>query len=362
MLKRTNEASIRSFDDVPRIRAVDLFCGAGGLTYGLEAAGIDVRMGVDIDSECQFPYNANNKAKFNLKSVQRLTGDEVRAALWGAKFKLIAGCAPCQPFSTYSQARRDTKDERWNLLDDFARLIVKSNANLVTMENVPKLAEERVFARFVKVLETRGFKHHHQVVDCSDYGVPQQRKRLVLLASRLGPIRLEAPRCSKRTVWQAIGKLPLLAAGEDCPSDPLHIACALSPINLERIRASRPGGSWRDWPEHLIADCHRKNTGRGYASVYGRMVWDEPSPTITTQFYGFGSGRFGHPEQDRGLSLREGAMLQGFPKHYKFVEPGVPIRRKQIGRLIGNAVPVGLAKAIGQTIVNHVREHVGVNA
>jgi DNA (cytosine-5)-methyltransferase 1 len=226
------------------------------------------------------------------------------------------------------------------------------------MENVPKLAEEAVFRRFLATLEKCGFHTSWQVVNCSEFGLPQSRKRLVLLASRLGPIRLVPPARRKRTVRQAIGSLPEIEAGEDYIRDALHTACALSPLNLKRIRASRPGGSWRDWPEHLMADCHRKDSGRSYSGVYARMTWDEPAPTITTQFYAFGSGRFGHPQQDRGLSLREGAILQGFPKGYAFVEPGEAINRRTIGRLIGNAVPVGLAKAIGRSIVAHVTRHI----
>jgi len=177
------------------------------------------------------------------------------------------------------------------------------------------------------------------------YGLAQHRPRLVMLASRLGPIELIDPKQLKwrsYTVKEAIGDLPALKAGETDKEDPLHQAGSLSPLNLERIRASHPGGSWRDWDTDLVADCHKKTTGKTYPSVYGRMSWDEPAPTITTQFYGFGNGRFGHPEQDRAISLREGAILQSFPKSYKFKAPGKPIYIKTIGRLIGNAVPVKL--------------------
>ena len=193
-------------------------------------------------------------------------------------------------------------------------------------------------------------------MDCAEYGVPQQRRRLVLLASRLGPVTLLHPAsCGGRpaTVRQAIGGLPPLEAGAEDPRDPLHRCSALSAANLSRIRASRPGGTWRDWPEELVAVCHTKRTGRTYPSVYGRMSWDAPAPTITTQFYGFGNGRFGHPEQDRAISLREGAILQGFPNDYAFVPRGAAVRRKTIGRLIGNAVPVTLGEVIGRSLMSH---------
>jgi DNA (cytosine-5)-methyltransferase 1 len=178
-----------------------------------------------------------------------------------------------------------------------------------------------------------------------------------LLASKLGEIKLLSPkdyRCKRKTVKDVIGKLPPLEAGSFDSKDALHQSSTLSATNYKRILVSKPGGTWRDWPEYLIADCHKKKSGKTYPSVYGRMCWDEPSPTITTQFFGFGNGRFGHPEQNRALSLREGAMLQSFPKNYKFTPPGDPINKKLLGRLIGNAVPVKLGEVIGKSILKHV--------
>ena len=340
------------------IRGVDLFCGAGGLTKGLEAAGIDMRVGVDIDPACEYPFSANNNATYLMKSVEDVSGADFAEAFNGAKFTLLAGCAPCQPFSRYQQGKTDPSDKRWNLLQHFARLVKETNSDLVTMENVPRLAQQGVFEEFVFDLRSEGFEVCYKVINCADYGVPQQRQRLVLLASKLGPIELIKPtKSSERyvTVRSAIGKLHVLSAGEVCETDPLHQACNLSPLNMKRIRASKPGGTWRDWDESLVADCHKKDSGKTYPSVYGRMSWDEPAPTMTTQYYGFGNGRFGHPEQDRAISLREGAILQSFPKTYRFVPKGAPIYRKQIGRLIGNAVPVKLAEAIGKSIVQHVQ-------
>jgi DNA (cytosine-5)-methyltransferase 1 len=155
----------------------------------------------------------------------------------------------------------------------------------------------------------------------------------------------------------AIGHLPELEAGKVSSVDVLHYSSSLSPLNLRRIRASRPGGTWRDWDRELVAACHRKKKGKTYPSVYGRMAWDSPSPTITTQFFGFGNGRFGHPEQNRAISLREGAVLQTFPCDYQFVEPGGVYRFKTIGRLIGNAVPVRLGEVIGKSIEMHLGKY-----
>lgn len=340
----------------PPIRAVDLFCGAGGLTRGLEKAGIDVCLGVDIDPACEYPFTANNDAEFLLQSVANLSSSRLVEAVDGAPFTLLAGCAPCQPFSTYKQ-KLGPSDGRWHLLAHFGRLAKQMEPDLITMENVPNLRKQKVFRNFVSSLERLGFHVSHEVVNCFDYGVPQQRQRLVLLASRLGPIQLVRPKVKRaKTVGDAIAELPQIEAGETCRRDPLHQAATLSPLNLKRIRASRPGGTWHDWKRELVAKCHKRKTGKSYFSVYGRMSWDEPAPTMTTQFYGFGSGRFGHPEQDRAISLREGAILQSFPKGYKFVAKGEPVHCKTIGRLIGNAVPVKLAEAIGESIIQHVNE------
>jgi DNA (cytosine-5)-methyltransferase 1 len=223
------------------------------------------------------------------------------------------------------------------------------------MENVPLVEKHAVFDDFVATLHRLGYNVWQGVVDCTQYGLPQTRRRMVILASVIGPIEPIAPTHEKpQTVKDAIGKLPAIEAGSAHKNDAFHMSSRLSDLNLERIRASRPGGTWRDWPKRLVAECHRKETGRTYPGVYGRMTWDDPSPTITTQFYGFGNGRFGHPEQDRGISLREGAILQGFPKDYAFVPEGGPTHFKVLGRMIGNAVPVVLGEAIGQSIAAHL--------
>ena len=341
------------------IVGVDLFCGAGGLTRGLEASGINMTIGIDIDPACEYPYTANNSATYLRKSVEDISGAEFSRAYRGAAYKLLAGCAPCQPFSTYSQGKSSPSDNRWNLLDHFARLTQETRPDLVTMENVPRLEREKVFSNFVSILNDEGFDVFYDVVNCADYGVPQKRQRLVLLASKLGAIELIKPRSigeHRPTVRDAIEALPPLRPGEVCASDPLHQACELSPLNLRRIRASKPGGTWRDWDRKLIAACHKRETGKTYPSVYGRMSWDEPSPTMTTQFYGFGNGRFGHPQQNRAISIREGAILQSFPYGYEFVREGEPVYRKTLGRLIGNAVPVKLGEAIGMSFIRHIRK------
>lgn len=342
------------------IACVDLFCGAGGLTHGLIDSGLRVTAGVDSDGACKHPYTANHEGiAFHQSDVAQLTPSDVESWFAGASVRVLAGCAPCQPFSSYAQRYETVGTERWALLNHFARLVRAIHPEIVTMENVPTVTKHDVFSDFIMMLECHGYYVWFEVVDCTKYGLPQHRRRTVLLASQYGPIQLSKPRKSKeKTVRDVLKGLSTLRHGSTNRKDPLHTASGLSPLNLERIKSSKPGGSWRDWPKHLVAKCHRKEGGKTYPGVYGRMQWDEPSPTLTTQFFGFGNGRFGHPSQARGLSLREGAILQGFPKSYSFVPADKPIQFTALGRLIGNAVPVELGRAIGKTIVDHVNEYV----
>ncbi|KYF59302.1 DNA cytosine methyltransferase [Sorangium cellulosum] len=340
---------------------VDLFCGAGGLTHGLIDAGVHVVAGVDLDKACRHPYEANHEGvAFHRYDVAKLEASEIERWFGDAPVRVLAGCAPCQPFSTYSNRYDTIGTDRWSLLNHFGRLVEEVGPDIVTMENVPTVTRHAVFDDFVATLKRQGYDVWYDVLDCAEYGLPQRRRRTVLLASLHGPIELRAPNASEaKTVADVLKGLPILRHGSSDTQDRLHTSARLSPLNLERIKASNPGGSWRDWPKHLIAECHRKSTGKTYPSVYGRMRWDEPAPTLTTQFYGFGSGRFGHPSQARALSLREGAILQGFPQDYSFVPEGEPIRFKVLGRLIGNAVPVDLGRVIGESIIDHVKKHVG---
>lgn len=337
-----------------QIVAVDLFCGAAGLSFGLKQSGIEISAGIDLDPACRYPFERNIGAKFIERDIASLDASTVAALFRGAAVKVLAGCAPCQPFSGYTTRRREI-DGRWQLLLEFLRIAQDTLPDIVTLENVPRLARLPLWERFVSGLQESGYEVSWQVLDAAHYGVPQSRKRLVLLASRLGEINLPSPQeGALPTVKKAIGRLPKVGAGEQSQADPLHASRALTDRNLARIRASKPAGTWREWPAAMRVSCHRSKSGKTYPSVYGRMSWDRPSPTITTQFYGFGNGRFGHPVQDRAITLREGAILQSFPLDYHFVPPGPRLNFREIGRLIGNAVPPALARAIGTAIVDHV--------
>ena len=339
------------------IDAIDLFCGGGGFTCGLRQTGVHVKMGIDYDPRLEYAYAFNNKARFWGESVRKVKGKDLIPLYRKGNIRLLAGCPPCQTFSKYNQKASHT-DQRWNLLGYFRKLVGEVGPDLVAMENVPFLAETDVFEKFKTSLEQRGYSVDYKIVKCPEYGLSQLRQRVILLASRLGEIKVPEPtHAHVPTVRELIAELPRLRAGKCDPDDRLHFCAALSPLNMRRMRASKPGGSWRDWPEELVAECHKRDTGKTYGGVYGRMEWDKPAPTMTTQFYGFGNGRFGHPEQNRAISIREGAIFQGFPRDYQFLPPDQPHNISLLGKMIGNAVPVGLGLIVG----NALREHIAAN-
>lgn len=342
---------------------VDLFCGVGGLTCGLKQAGLNVVAGFDNDKTCEYAYTHNNKTVFCCRNIKNVMPEEVNKCYSPGADKILVGCAPCQPFSTMSYKRfKDSPrelDEKYDLLSEFGRLIKGVKPIIVSMENVPEIRNSNIFKSFVALLKDQGYyTDGGQVVYCPDYGIPQNRHRFVLLASLFGEIHLLPPTHKRKEVCvrRFIENLPPVKAGEICETDPLHRTAKLSDINLKRIRASLPGGTWKDWPEELRCECHKKDSGQTYTSVYGRISWDKIGPTMTTQFFCYGTGRYGHPEQDRALTLREGALLQTFPEKYEFFPPETQdICMRDIARHIGNAVPVRLGKIIGLSIIQHLK-------
>lgn len=340
---------------------IDLFCGIGGLTRGLMDSGLNVIAGFDIDPTCQYTYEHNNNVPYHMQNVREIHAADLNELYTEDTIRILVGCAPCQPFSQmrFKLGEANEHDEKYNLLLEYGRLIEELHPTIISMENVPQIKKTEIYMQFIQMLQDNGYYFSEKVVYCPDYGIPQSRRRFVLIGSLLGPIELIAPTHHREdvSVRNFIDHLPHIEAGGVDPNDALHRSASLSEINLRRIRASRPGGTWRDWPEELRCPCHRKSSGKTYSSVYGRMSWDRIGPTITTQFYSFGTGRYGHPEQDRALSLREGAMLQTFPQDYDFIDPNREFVFRDIARHIGNAVPVRLGEIIGNTITRHLEEH-----
>lgn len=344
---------------------IDLFCGVGGLTHGFVKENFRVDAGVDFDKTCEYAFEKNNMTKFYHKDVTQLNGEDLLKIFTKGKRRILVGCAPCQPFSIYNRKgvkgiNIETKNDKWKLLYSFAELVNETSPEIVSMENVPLLLKYdngKVFNDFKKNLEDNGYFVTWYVVNAKDYGVPQRRKRLVLFASKFGKIELIEKTIKGDnyvTVRQAIGHLSPIKDGIPDQNDPLHLARKLSDLNKKRIQATKEGGNWSDWDESLLLDCHRKESGKNFKSVYGRMKWDDVAPTMTTYCTGLSNGRFGHPDQDRAISLREAALIQSFPTDYTFINPDEFISNAAIARHIGNAVPVELGVAIAKSIKTHI--------
>lgn len=356
--KSRNKVTIKDFS------VVDLFCGVGGLTHGFVKENFRIDAGIDFDKTCQFAFESNNNAKFYTADITILTGDQLLEKYSKNSRKILVGCAPCQPFSLQRNKtlykENKSGDEKWKLLYSFSNLIDEIEPEIISMENVPQLLKfngGKVFNDFVDRLKEKSYEVTWHIVNAQDYGVPQRRKRLVLFGSKHGKIELidkTTPLDKIKTVRDAIGHLPKITDGIPHPNDPLHVARKLSELNKKRIKASTPGGFWRDWDPDLWLECHKKESGKAFGSVYGRMKWNDVAPTMTTCCTGLGNGRFGHPEQDRAISLREAALLQSFPLDYHFINPEEKLPAQTIARQIGNAVPVELGVAIAKSIKNHI--------
>lgn len=346
---------------VNRPKVIDLFCGIGGLTHGFIKEGFEVVAGIDSDVTCRYGYERSNNTKFIEKDILDITAGNLKELYGkGTNPKILVGCAPCQPYSKLHL--KEVTEEEFAPIRRFAKLISEVKPDIVSMENVKDLVKYPIFKRFLAQLKRNGYHFDYKIVDASDYGVPQRRLRLVLLASRLGEIKLLGKTHDKRnkiTVRDAIGKLESIKDGEVSRYDELHRARKLSPINKRRICATpKDGGNSRSWGTDLQLDCHIRETGQTYrGTVYARMRWDEPAPTMTTQCIGLGNGRFGHPEQDRAISLREAATLQTFPRSYVFRDPSEEFSSSKIAKFIGNAVPVKLARVIARSINKHLETY-----
>jgi DNA (cytosine-5)-methyltransferase 1 len=341
---------------IPRIRVADFFCGCGGTSAGLRLAGMEIALGVDFEPRASETFRRNfDEAKFVERDIAEIDPADIAEGLGEDDGPLlISACAPCQPFSSFVGHR--PVDPRRSLLLRLLPFIRALEPSFVFVENVPGLKAARAnagtFARFCKALRDEGYHVASEVVDCRHYGIPQRRRRLVILASRLGPINVPRRTHGRdgehelSTVWEWIGDLPRIDAGQIHPKVPNHQASAVTEINLRRLRATPPGGGRADWPRDLWLDCHKSHSG--HSDVYGRMHADAPAPALTTKCTSISNGRFGHPYQDRPISVREAACLQTFPRDFVFSGS-----IKSATRQVGNAVPVLLAQRMGEAFVSH---------
>ncbi|MFA6063059.1 MAG: DNA cytosine methyltransferase [Gallionella sp.] len=341
------------------IKVFDFFSGCGGTSCGFQQAGLDIVVGLDIDRDAASTYRSNfPAAAFIEDDIKTLDTDILAPWMVGrTEPVLFCGCAPCQPFSRQNR-QRSNADPRRSLLSEFGRFVEHWLPDYVFIENVPGMQRLKgnngPLAAFKSLLRKLGYQFDVKILPALWFGVPQTRERLVLLASRHAEIKLPEPthgpgKNPYSTVQDWIGGLAPLVAGQTDKNDPSHRAAALSELNLARI-ASTPEGCGREhWPAHLLLDCHKGH--KGHTDVYGRLAWNKPAAGLTTRCVSYSNGRFGHPEQDRAISVREAACLQTFPNDFVFSG-----NLNSKARQVGNAVPPLMARCVGHALIEHL-EH-----
>jgi DNA (cytosine-5)-methyltransferase 1 len=341
----------------------DFFSGCGGTSQGMREAGLRVRFGIDLDPDAGATYQANfPKAAFVQRDIRGLKTKELAPHVRASEGRamLFAACAPCQPFSKQRRSSGRSDGSR-DLLRAFHRFVRCFRPEYVFIENVPGLQSVNdtrgPFVEFLKLLTKLGYWHCHKIIYACHYGVPQRRRRLILVASRLGPISFPKPthgpsgnKKALPTVWEAIGHLPRIKAGQSDPKILNHRAANLSDLNLKRIRATKSEGTRTRWPAKLVLGCHENHAG--HTDVYGRMAKHLPSAALTTRCISLSNGRFGHPTQHRAISVREAACLQTFPMDFEFFGSLASMSRQ-----VGNAVPVTMARVFGKAIQRHYRRY-----
>ncbi len=342
-----------------KIKVIDLFCGIWWLSHWLLRAGFDISAGFDIDWTCKFWYEYNNKAKFYEQDIKTLKSKQLEDIFWDAEIKILVWCAPCQPYSLMNTKKgcyswEDIREK--SPVDKFASLIQEIQPDIVSMENVPWLQTNKKsgsFDNFLKVLKDCWYDVDYKIVNCLDYWIPQTRKRLVLIASKIWKIEIIPPTHKEpKTVREVIWNLPKLKSWEICRTDRYHTCQNLTKKNLDRLKYI-PHDWWDllDISEKYRPQCYKKKSWKSYLrNIYGRMYRDKPAPTMTTLCTGLGNWRFGHPEQDRAISVREAARIQTFPNTYEFFPEWEPCNVQKASRFIGNAVPVRLWEVIGESI------------
>jgi DNA (cytosine-5)-methyltransferase 1 len=341
--------------------AIDLFSGAGGLTVGLKQAGFKVVAAVEVDEEISKTYTKNHPEVILInKDIRRVSGKEILKFTGLKKIDLVAGCPPCQGFSKLTD-KHHRDDVRNELVLEMARIVAELKPEICMMENVPGLVGRGspLLGAFEEKLNSMGYKIKKDVLQMADFGVPQSRRRLVLLAGKGFEVSLPEATHSrlpdKDSNLKPWVKLREILKGEPNPLTlsaarkkggvkkfNWHVVRDIKEITIKRLRAIKSGENRLVLPRRLRPDCHKSVKAKGFENVYARMRWDHVSPTITSGCTTFSSGRFGHPRQNRTISVREAALIQTFPKSYKLETNNIGVACE----LIGNALPCRFAKVV----------------
>lgn len=334
--------------------AIDLFSGCGGLTVGLKKAGFDVLAGVELNPVAAAAYALNHGKDHLLQAdIRTINADSLAEYTQGRPVHLLAGCPPCQGFSSIRRLNRkqEVEDDRNDLVNEYFRLISELEPATIMMENVPQLEHYDLFQEIVATLRSMQYDIKTDVFNVAEFGVPQRRKRFVMLGSKIGTIDMPRPPGEKKNVYETIGRLPLPQDSHD----PVHKRHAR---HGERVRTMislipKDGGSRSSLPEEYRLKCHSKE-GVGFNDVYGRLRWKSVSSTITGGCLNPSKGRFLHPEQDRCITAREAALLQTFPENYRFPEN---ISLQALALLIGNALPPQFSYYQAKYLHSHLQEY-----
>ena len=342
-----------------KLYSIDLFSGVGGLTQGLKNAGFQTKMAFEIDKLASSVYKLNHrKAKVITKDIRNVDAKKVKKQLKDRTIHLLAGCPPCQGFSSIRRLNKPqpVKDDRNTLIYEFVRFVKELCPYTFMMENVPGLALDESFECALREFKKSGYFTDWKVVNVKDYGVPQSRKRLVLVGSRLAPVQVAQPTNERKTVRQAIEKMPVPEESDDTLHKvfPVHTSEVQNYIKL----IPHDGGSRKDLGKSKQLKCHQKENV-GFNDVYGRLRWDDYSTTITGGCLNPSKGRFLHPEQDRCISAREASLLQSFPETY-ILPADIP--RTKLALMIGNALPPDFCKIQALNIKNHILKHLNTQA
>lgn len=337
-----------------KLNAIDLFSGCGGLSQGMHDAGFQTKVAIELEPIATKAYKLNHPNTHVIqKDIRDINAKEIKKLLGDEPLHLLAGCPPCQGFSSVRRLnkKQNVRDDRNNLVLEYYRMVRELKPITIMMENVPALKDYYLFKDIVKKLKLLGYHIEIEILDVKEYGVPQRRRRLVMIGSLLGAISMPAPQTKKITVRDAISNL----LPPEKSMDPLQKIVARHSENVARRIKLTPknGGSWKDLPYEFTLSCHKKD-GIGFNDVYGRLRWDDYSTTITGGCLNPSKGRFLHPEQNRVITPREAALLQSFPKSYKFP---LDIPKHSLALLIGNALPPRFSYFQSKNIASHIKSY-----